>query len=304
MEYFSEREGETVSRQDLEISKRARRGICALIRAGVEDGSFGASFRRNCDDEPVAIGTDEDGFWDALAANVPSSSYWPRNCEYGGPGSTGAPTTFQVLDIIEFCWRHIAEPIEGRDHSYFGHVHLTFDRYAGQQSFREAVEDIFRRNGVAYTLTESGRIERLLPPELDPAASKSEFHSDDADLNHLLDTARSRFLDPEPQVRREALESLWDAWERLMTLWPGSHKGIQAQAMLSDVAGPDSPTFLEALDKEAKELTVLGNKLQVRHFGTDQEKLAASEHVDYLFMRMFSLIWMILRTQRMVGVET
>jgi len=252
----------------------------------------------------MAIGTDEDGFWYALSANVPRTSSWPRSCAYGGPGHENGPTTNQILDIIEFCWRHIAEPIEGRDHDYRGHVHLTFDQYAGQLRFRENVEDIFRRNGVAYTLTESGRVERLLPPEFDSAVSKSDFHSDDDDLNHLLDTARSKFLDPSPQARREALESLWDAWERLITLWPGSHKGIQARTMLSDIVGPDSPTFFAALDKEGKELTDLGNALQVRHFGTEQEKLTATEHVDYLFQRMFSLIWMILRTQKMVGVET
>ena len=252
----------------------------------------------------MAIGTDEDGFWYALSANVPRTSSWPRSCEYGGPGHENGPTTNQILDIIEFCWRHVAEPIEGRDHPYFGHVHLSFDRDSGRRDFREAVEDVFRRNGIAYRLTDSGRIERTLPPEFDTAMSHSEFHTTDDELDRLLDTARAKFLDPRPEVRREALEALWDAWERLKTMWPGSHKGVQAEAMLDKVAGTNSPLFREALENEAMELTSIGNKLRIRHSETTQEILATNEHVDYLFQRLFSLIWMILRTQKMVGAET
>ena len=302
VEYFSEREGHAVPRDREEITDVVRDGICAIIQARVEDGSFGVSFRMTCEDEPVAIGTEADNFWRAMNASVSGDSRWPHSCDRAWIENDGPPSTLQILDTIEFCWQHIAKPKEGYYHRYFGHFHLTFDQYSGREDFRQAIEDIFRRNGIAYELTETGRVERLLPSEFGLIASRSEFHTGDDELNRLLSTARTKFLDPKPDVRREAVESLWDAWERLKTLSSGTDKKAQASAMLDSVAGGDSPKFRQALEKEALELTSIGNSLRIRHSETTQEKLATSEHVDYVFQRMFSLIWMILRTQQMVGV--
>ena len=304
MEIFSERQGHQIPRERVEIDDDTRDGICAIISARVEDGSFGGSFRRNCEDEPAAIGTDTDNFWRAMSAYVPGDSRWPRGCDRDWVEMVGSPSTLQILDTIEFCWQHIAKPIAGRYHEYFGHSHLTFDRSSGQEDFRQAVEDISRRNGIAYTLTESGRVERLLPSEFDAAITRSEFQTGDDELDRLLTAARTKFLDPDIERRREALEALWDAWERLKTVGPGSDKKAQVKAMLDANAGSNSPKFRDALEKEALELTCIGNSLRIRHSETTQERLAASEHVDYVFQRMFSMIWMILRTQKMVGVET
>ncbi|MDE0101188.1 MAG: hypothetical protein OXN89_02305 [Bryobacterales bacterium] len=304
MEIFSERQGHQLPREREEIDDGTRDGICALIAARVEDGSFGGSFRWNCEDEPVAIGTDADNFWRAMNASVPGESRWPQGCDQYWVEMVGAPSTLQILDTIEFCWQHVAKPIAGRYHPHFGHSHLTFDKGSGQEGFRQAVEDIFRRNGSAYTLTEGGRVERLLPSELEASIARSAFQTGDKELDRLLTVARTKFLDPDIERRREALEALWDAWERLKTVGPGSNKKAQVQAMLDATAGTNSTKFREALEEEAKELTRIGNTLRIRHSETTQEILATSEHVDYVFQRMFSLIWMILRTQKMVGVQT
>ena len=65
--------------------------------------------------------------------------------------------------------------------------------------------------------------------------------------------------------------------------------------MLDAAAGSRSPRFREDLEKEAQALTDIGNKLRIRHSETDREQLAKSEHVDYLFYRLYSLIHLILR---------
>ena len=96
-------------------------------------------------------------------------------------------------------------------------------------------------------------------------------------------------------MRREALEKLWDAWERLKTLGPGSDKKEQISELPAATAGSSSPLFGEALDREAKELTSIGDNLQIRHWEKDKEKVAYGEHVDYLFRRLFSFIQLILR---------
>jgi hypothetical protein len=44
--------------------------------------------------------------------------------------------------------------------------------------------------------------------------------------------------------------------------------------MLDKTAGWSSPLFREALEKDARELTRLGNDLQIRHSETDREPVS------------------------------
>ena len=90
---------------------------------------------------------------------------------------------------------------------------------------------------------------------------------------------------------------LWDAWERLKTLDGQGDKKSQAKAMLDKTPGTSSPKFRDALKREAKDLTRIGNSLRIRHSETSQEMLTMSEHVDYLFYRLFSLIRLVLRSK-------
>ena len=207
------------------------------------------------------------------------------------------PSTLDILDLIEFCWKSVGKPIPSSSHSFFSHYHLAFDEEAGRSEFRDEVETIFRRNGIAYVLTKEGRVERLVPPVFQHTLVQSESHTGDAEFDRLLSTAQRKFLDPRPELRREALEALWDAWERLKTLDGQGDKRARSQAMLDNAAGTSSPKFRDALDREAMELTGIGNNLRIRHSETNQEMLATSEHVDYLFYRLFSLIQLILKSR-------
>jgi hypothetical protein len=134
---------------------------------------------------------------------------------------------------------------------------------------------------------------RFAPPVLQEPLRSTIFSSGDPDLDTMLETARVKFLDPAPGIRRESLEKLWDAWERLKTLGPGKDKKASIQAML-DRASPE-PNFRAALEKEAQELTRIGNSFQIRHTEISQTPLALNEHVDYLFHRLFALILLLLR---------
>jgi AbiJ N-terminal domain 4 len=205
------------------------------------------------------------------------------------------PSTLDILDMIEFCWRAIGKPVRGSYHDYFSHYHLRFEVEVGRNEFRDAVNRIFRRNGLAYELTSGGTITRLAPTVLREELASAQFQTGDAELDRLLETARRKFLNPDEATRREALETLWDAWERLKTLGAGADKKAQTTALLDAVSG-ELPRFREALEREAKELTWLGNNLRIRHSETSQERLSRSEHVDYLFHRLLSLLQMVLRT--------
>ena len=126
--------------------------------------------------------------------------------------------------MIEFCWWCIGKPIRNGYHKFFNHHHLDFDIEAGQNEFRNEINLIFRLNGLAYELTERGHIERLAPPVLREKLASDQFYTGDGELDGMLKTARRKFLNPDEAIRREALDSLWDAWERLKTLGDGSDK--------------------------------------------------------------------------------
>ena len=297
MRYFSEREGSEVHRDGEEVGEVVWLGIRALIRARVEDGSFGATYRKNCFEYPMATGTDDEALRDAMRALIPGLPNWPWLDNVGQSHAIEVPSALKILDMIEFCWTCIGKPISQGYHDFGRHHHLTFDQHAGREQFRTDIEDILRRNGIAYMLTEEGRIERLVPPVFQSALVQSESNTGDAELDRLLGTAQRKFLDPDPETRREALEALWDAWERLKTLDGQGDKRAQVKAMLDGTAGASSPKFRYALENEATELTSIGNSLGIRHSETNQEMLATSEHVDYLFYRLLSVVQLILRSR-------
>lgn len=120
------------------------------------------------------------------------------------------------------------------------------------------------------------------------------FDTSDLILDGLLDTARHKFLEPNDRDRREALEKLWDAWERLKTLEGGGDKKT-ATGILLHRASPD-PAFRQVLEVEARALTDIGNSFMIRHTEVGKTPIQNNEHVDYLFHRMFDLIRLLLRT--------
>lgn len=160
------------------------------------------------------MGTDEHAMSLALRAEVPEIQ-WPLD-------SSSQPSTLAVLDLVEFCARAVAAPIQGSLHPYFRHHHLQFDRDTGRAEFRSRINRLFARNGLALELQENGQVTRLGPPVLRDALASAIFRTGDRELDTMLETARLKFMSPSQATRREGLEKLWDAWERLKTIEAGS----------------------------------------------------------------------------------
>ena len=295
MTYFSERENGERPRDNEDIDKRAWGGIQAILSARIEDGSFGACYPTICDDGRGPIGSDKDTFWKAMRAEILTLPQCPW-----ASWAEELPQTMDILDMIEFCWRCVGKPIRLDHHPFFGHHHLDFNIEAGQNEFCDAVNRIFRRNGLAYELTEQGHIERLAAPVLREELAAVQFDTGEAELDRLLETARQKFLDPDEAVRRESLEALWDAWERLKTSGSGVDKKAQVMSLLDDTAGSSSSKFRTVLEREAEALTLIGNTFRIRHSEKNQERLAEGKHVDYLFHRLLSLVQLILRMKERV----
>lgn len=290
--YWTDREyGERPRTQD-DIDDRVWGGLRTLVQTGLSDGSFGYRFPERCPDGSALCGCDEHAFVGMLRAEVPGTE-WPLPRQE-------RPATSVILDVLEFCASAIGKPIRGFHHDYHRHHHLTWDREAGLARFVSNVNVVFARNGVAYELAEDGQARRLLPQPLGNALRGAIFKTGDPETDGLLEAARRRILLPKPEDRRDALEKLWDAFERLKTLEAGADKRAQAEALL-DATGVERTRFRALLGAEAMALTHIGNTFRIRHSETTQEILSSPEQVDYLFGRMFSFVWMVLKATGRAG---
>lgn len=176
----------------------------------------------------------------------------------------------------------------------YEHHHLDFHRGDGRAGFRDAVNRVLARNQLAYELDELGRIGRLAPPILREALVVAVIETGDVKLDGLLEVAREKFLDPDPRTRRHGLDKLWDAFERLKTLEPGDKKA--AMTSLIEKAAPE-PNFRKIIETEALSLTQVGNTFHIRHSERSQTDLESELAIDYLFHRLFALVWFLLKSR-------
>jgi hypothetical protein len=156
MAYFSERERGPLPRVNEEVSENCWKGIAAAIQMRIDDGSFGRAFPRECSSFNDIIGTDLRSFEGAAAGvNVP----WP------GP-DYGAPELLSVMDLIEFCHNMVAKVLQREGCSNFRHSHLSFDDNKGKAEFRQIINHIFARHGMAFELRDNGEVDRIPYPVL------------------------------------------------------------------------------------------------------------------------------------------
>jgi hypothetical protein len=266
----------------------------SLIDTRIDDGSFGYRFPRACDDpgkEPY--GTDRANFERTLEAEIPGVEVPLRAWKM--------PETPVILDVLEFCAKAVAQPSRGRWHDYPRHFHIAaWDRGAGLSAFIDDVNVILARGGIAYELTAIGQARRLLPQHIGQELLAANFATGDPEADDLLEDARRRFLAPKIQDRRDGLEKLWDAFERIKTLEPGANKRVSADAILDKAARPETQ-LRQVLAEEAAALTAIGNSHRIRHSEVGQEPLETTAQVDFLFGRLFAFIHLLLSASGRVG---
>jgi hypothetical protein len=284
--YYSDRELGPKPRTTDVIGQVVWGGIYALIAARLADNSFGYRFPEQCPDGYGISGHDNQMLTLTVAAEIPQIE-WPLS-----PAT--APPTPTILDVLEFAALSVGKPIEGHYHSFFRHHHLSFNREEGLSKFVGDVNALFIRNGIAYELTPEGIVQRLLPEGLHEVLIDTVFQTGDSEADRLLEAARRQLTSPHLDTRKDALEKLWDAFERIKTLEPGRDKKAQADALL-DKAAAGSRKFREMLGAEARALTEIGNTFRIRHAETTQELLNDSTQIDYLFHRMFSFVRFVLK---------
>ena len=298
-EYFSDRETGQVPRIKEEIDRSIWDGILSLINSRISDASLAYGFPSSCPDGNAIVGTNENDLWTRVRLEIPQlyekgSHDFPRS-----PDTTDfLPPTPAILDLIEFIARYIAEPNQIDYHRFYRHHHLEFDREIGFQKFIEEINRIFSRNGLAYELKDvegTGTIERLIPALMTDLIKRSDFASGNSELDNLLSVALTKFRSPKPEARQEAVEKLWDAFERLKTIEQGKDKKATADALIERVISDNGPYFKTVVEEEFMKMTKVGNEMRIRHSEVGKEPVGDNGEKDYLFIRLFSLIHLALR---------
>jgi hypothetical protein len=278
-DFYSDRVRGPRPRTKDEISSELWGGIQAFVERGLGTGLFAEDFPEQCPDGAGVYASDRQGFVQTVRAEIRGLDWPSANC---------VPPTLAVLDLVEFVYRHASQATEGRYHSFYRHHHLSFDRDAGRALVRESINRLFGRNGMVYELDASGRVIRFASAAVRKRLGNQLPATRDRLLDELLDTAVGKYLDPDPNVRREALEQLWGVFERAKTvLDPQKKRG--AAALLAAAANGAAPEEAHLLASEMTALTGIGNAFRIRHHETAAVE-PSGPLVDLLFARMYALI--------------
>lgn len=283
MAYYSDRQRGPKPRTSEEITPTVWKAIWGLVQTRIDNGAFGIDFPEQCSDGYGPFGTnpvlmEAGAHGDAIT--------WPITPD-------DQPDPIDIFDLLEFCHGHVSEPKQGSWHSFMSHHHLSFDREEGQASFGAAVNKVFERNGIAFEIDEDGEIARTGPTGLVTVLRKAVFNTGDDDLDEMLEDARDKILSPKLKLRKEALEELWDAFERLKTLENPKDKKASVTKLLGKAL--PKPEMRERVEKELKELTEIGNNFMIRHTEVGKTPVEDADQIDYLFHRMFSSIRLLLK---------
>ena len=283
---FTERMAQPEPRVKESLDAKVRAALFQFVERRIEDNSFGFCFPSQCTDGYGNCGTDSSMLRTVMEG---FKVIWPADARVMDDEETH---DHQVFDLLEFTYEHVALPVPQGFHSYFGHHHYDYDQEEGRRQFAEEVNRLFERNGVAFQLKE-GQVERLVPTVLQEVLLQPTFKTGDQTLDELLGTAREKFLNRDFVIRREALEKLWDAWERLKSLSDPNDKKRSTKILLD--RGSAEPNLRDRIELEAKQLTEIGNAFMIRHAEVTKTPITESIHVDYLFHRLFSFIRMLLQ---------
>lgn len=174
----------------------------------------------------------------------------------------------------------------------FDLIELQYDELSSREKieFRKEINTSFRKDAVDFRLNDHGLVEQVLTHEvLTNDMIEIGKKIGEPGLKELLDVAIKKHMQPDPQSHKDAVEKMWDVFERLKTYHTDLGKRRSAEQIIEDVSCGQSG-FSDLLTKEFMELTAIGNCFRIRHHETDKTDIIDIRHYDYLFNRCLSLI--------------
>lgn len=308
MKYFSDRERGNNGNIMFTISINVWNGIATIVNALIGKNLLAKDFPQKCPDGNGICGVDEHSFYISAIAIIPRANLFLPNygeIQYLSNNSMVDPFvieteiqeknlnfTYDVLDFVEFVYKHIHDIQNGEYHEYFHHYELLFPTTAnGKRQFVMDVNEIFERNCIGFKLGDDGTVQRIVNELiLQPINTQDK----ETRVAELLDEALHKFRNPKIEERRIALEKLWDSFERIKTINDPNNKKQSSDNLLS-VVSQGQESFKELLNTECKVLTEIGNSFQIRHFEMNKQEIKSEQHLDYLFYRLYSLISLLIK---------
>ena len=198
---------------------------------------------------------------------------------------------YALLDLIEYIAQNCRDIRQVSFHSHFGHHHLRLldtNEIAG--TFRDEINSIFQKTGLLYALTNDLFVERVIDdntliPEVEDVINEVK----ELGLKDLLNEAIMLFKQPNPAMRNDAVEKLWDAFERLKTYYTSLDKKKSAEKIVNDMSNGQAE-FEQLFNTEFAALTKIGNEYRIRHHETSKTDITDIRHYDYFFNRCLALI--------------
>lgn len=158
-----------------------------------------------------------------------------------------------------------------------------YEKYNTTNDFTAQVNAILRLNSVPYKL-EQGRLQSTLEV---PVESRDISAIPEKGLKELLIEANQYYNLGNKKI---AVETLWDAFERLKTYYsPELDKDKSADKIIDDMSASDQ-NFKSLYQAEFKELTIIGNKFRIRHHETTKIDITDNRQYDYFYKRCLALI--------------
>ena len=163
-----------------------------------------------------------------------------------------------IFDVIEWLYDYVSMPTERitdiahwEGHNFTCHkLHATsFDRNAGQQKYRKAINRLIEHYASGYQLTKDGEIVQLSQPGLEDLLNQELPGINHGDINQMVRSATARFRARHANIadKRSAIKELADVLEYLRP---------HAKLILKDDEG---------------DLFNIANNFGIRHHNTKQQ---------------------------------
>lgn len=213
-----------------------------------------------------------------------------------GDGEIRNYNQYAILDFVEYVYHNIKDFNAGYHHPFFNHTHLHFlETNDAAKSFLEDTNKIFAKTGLLYQLNENGEVERMVLNRVIIDETKNNIKTiQDKGLEELINDALLSFLKPGTKNLENAVEKIWDAFERAKTYYVGLDKKTSSTKLILNIS-EEQNEMIEVLKLEFKELTDLGNSFRIRHHETDKIDFSSDNHKEYFFNRCLSLLSLILK---------
>lgn len=255
------------------------------------------------DNSNLICGINDDTFFLVVSKRIPDLYYGypPESYPYdpfGGNRKKESRKLYSILDFVEFIAQGIKTVIKGKYHDYFSHYELSFiDDNKDFESFRAEINEAFDMCGLLYNLTEERIVERIVDDGFIIEESKTLIETvPEKELKKLIEESIKLHKSRNPDDCHLATEKIWDALERLKTIYidEETDKKASATKVISQMANSDED-YINLFSTEFVYLTNVGNNYRIRHHEIGKKDIPDDGYYDYFFSRCFSLIMLALK---------